>query len=333
MKKLSNPMLIVHRMPILKEELLKLTGDTLELRVQVPSYNIKKQYEKCVLQSKQYICGCINVEALIDIDIVRHDCGNIKVYLKTYLKFTKWIDIRQEDISFTFIVEEPNQLRTADVKRWCLISKTSYFKKPQFIVDKFITVYIGLQRKPSPLASIYNDTVLTDFKISGIKCSVNMHKAVLANCSPVFMNIFTEQRKESTSGIWKLDVTADTLQDFKKYLYLHELPYTSERLQELLKLAISYMINELVIKCSIELMHLLTEDNVVQMFEFAGEHQITFLFKCILRLASSGSFDVEKIPEPVSSEESDFCPETASEDTDGERKPCSDSDSDSWIFE
>lgn len=143
-------------------------------------------------------------------------------------------------------------------------------------------------------ASLHDDEELLDFELRGEGGVVRFHKAVLAASSPVFRRMLCGTWKEVTEGHVDLSGTSQsTLQNLKNYLYLGTLPATG--LEQLLLVALYYMIPQLEQKCVDKLVQELTAQNACYYLEFATGNKVTRLLLAILDAVQNGEVQVKDI--------------------------------------
>ncbi|KAI5633541.1 BTB/POZ domain-containing protein [Phthorimaea operculella] len=107
-----------------------------------------------------------------------------------------------------------------------------------------------IRDKCVPFKELYVDTDLPDFKLFGGSDDdtkgVTFHRNVLAHSSPVLKSMLLGNWKETRQGNVQLAlVSGNTLQHFKDYIYLDNMPYLPMDCAKLLCLAGYYMLKQL----------------------------------------------------------------------------------------
>ncbi|KAI5640148.1 BTB/POZ domain-containing protein [Phthorimaea operculella] len=149
---------------------------------------------------------------------------------------------------------------------------------------------------PGIFESLLNDIESTDFELRGENGSVRVHKAVLANFSPVIKTMLSGQWKEVDSGAVEVShTTKETLIDLKNYMYLQKLPDTG--VEKLAMLAAYYMMSDLKQLCAVKLLSKLSAENATELLDFAMKYKIDKLMLAILESVHKESIlvkDIEK---------------------------------------
>ncbi|KAI5641057.1 BTB/POZ domain-containing protein [Phthorimaea operculella] len=137
----------------------------------------------------------------------------------------------------------------------------------------------------SPLVSLYEDTELTDFDLKSTDGSVSVHSSIVAGVSPVLKKIITGNWQETLNkSVTIPDVTKDTLEHFKKYMYLDQLPENVTELEKLRNIGSCYLIPDLVQKSIVKILFQITPDNIVNFLEVAVQYKIDFLLTALLKM-------------------------------------------------
>lgn len=145
-------------------------------------------------------------------------------------------------------------------------------------------------------ASIFDDDDLTDFELRGSDGSVRMHKSILAAASPVLRRMLAGEWKETKEGCVDIPgMSKITLQNFKEYLYTQRLPKTG--IEDILLLAVLYLIPDLEQKCVHELMGTLNAENALTLLKFSIENGSSRLSLAILECIQNGSVKVMNMRE------------------------------------
>lgn len=145
---------------------------------------------------------------------------------------------------------------------------------------------------------LYTDEVMVDFELFGENGSVKVHRAILAEASPVLHTMLTGEWRESKEGrITISGISKRTLQDFKNYLYLNVLP--DKHLEPLMLLSSLYMMPELEHKCGEKMLEDLRATNAWKILHFALNNDLKWLGLNVLKCIGKGFVDVDEISESV----------------------------------
>lgn len=245
-----------------------------------------------VYTSACYICGVNNFE--VKIEGIRRDMGNVHasphgvcvIQASIYVRFSKLLI--QDELTYICKVfkDEKDEISFAKDEIWHLLYSKDITKKYTF--DLHVTIDVAPET--IHFANLHEDTVLTDFKLQCVKGTVNVHKAVLASASPIFHNMLIGKWKETKESCVEIPVpTVIDLENFKKYIYLKNLPGNVNDLERLCELGCCYMMPDLLQRCTVKFINQLTEGNVFQVTELATKYKLKNLLLYIFKYVSSGS--------------------------------------------
>ncbi|CAK1584229.1 unnamed protein product [Parnassius mnemosyne] len=215
-------------------------------------------------------------------------CGNSYLYENMILvRFFK--NCQKDDLSYSI---------TLSSKKLCIVEKsflsddgTWHLIKENYAESAFDISVVMNTVHVSTFEVLHDDTNLTDFELRGEDGSVKIHKAILAACSPTFRTMFCGSWRETTEGhVNVAGTSALTLRHLKDYIYLGTLPDTG--LEQILLLALYYMIPDLEQKCVNKLVDSLTAQNAYDLLEFAVKHKVTRLVLAILDCVRGGKVEV-----------------------------------------
>ncbi|XP_075981246.1 uncharacterized protein LOC142979904 [Anticarsia gemmatalis] len=268
-------------------KVMRKIGNLLSLEIAV---EITRYEEPSTVLTEEYL---INDVTLFQVMVMRESNGII--YLIKFLKKCKTDELTysleyrhkveskpDESISKTFNTDD-------DSWRLIQIYNDGAINKK---INIFLKVSVTMYR--NPCANLYEDTELTDFELRGEDGSVQVHKAVVAACSPVFKTMFAGQWRETTEGVIEVPGTCtDVLQHFKRYIYQGTVP--QDYLGALLLLASYFMMPDLERRCQFELMAHLTSDNAYETIQFAVKHNKPQLLFDVLERVQKNEISVTKM--------------------------------------
>ncbi|KAJ2939802.1 hypothetical protein O0L34_g17994 [Tuta absoluta] len=140
---------------------------------------------------------------------------------------------------------------------------------------------------------MYDDTDLIDFELKVDDGSVKLHKFVLAASSAIFKREFGGNWKNANEGSLHVSGFSKlTLENFKKYLYLRQIPMDCK---ELLLLGNYYQMPHLERECIQQLVETCTEESFLEQCEFAVEHKLLKYLIALLKKIEAGDFKVDSI--------------------------------------
>lgn len=134
-------------------------------------------------------------------------------------------------------------------------------------------------------AKLYNDTITTDIKVStkGSKNPIQFHRSCLLTHSDFFKTLFQTgdfiDKKDFEIG--EKDVTDQTIQHLKDYVYLGALP--DDGLCSLLMLARCYLFENLKSECITKIVQTVTPEDLHRFMGFACENNMPELGIALLQ--------------------------------------------------
>ncbi|XP_003423921.1 speckle-type POZ protein-like [Nasonia vitripennis] len=125
--------------------------------------------------------------------------------------------------------------------------------------------------------------------------SVNAHKRMLAQCSPVFATLFNAEMNKSIVAI--TDVRYEVLVEMIRFIYARKVRYDDALLVELATAAHTYGVNGLKIMCEERLIKILNVDNVIGCAQLADRLRMVKLKKKSIEFIVKNARDVGTKPE------------------------------------
>ncbi|KAI5633491.1 BTB/POZ domain-containing protein [Phthorimaea operculella] len=200
---------------------------------------------------------------------LKDDDGLVKPYTLDHLSYSRY--------SHWYNINKENNIFSTNSNIWQLICV--------HISDNVEDLNLKLTpNKCVPFKKLYDDADVTDFKLFGETddtYGVSFHRNVLALSSPVLKSMLLGDWKETRQGNVQLAlVSKNTLQHFKDYIYLNNIPDLPIDCAKLICLASYYMLKrlpDLKRDVAIKLESVFSPENLWEWLELCVQHKNTLL--------------------------------------------------------
>ncbi|KAL5262132.1 hypothetical protein ACHWQZ_G007733 [Mnemiopsis leidyi] len=136
------------------------------------------------------------------------------------------------------------------------------------------------------IGDIFQARQFTDVVVKIGETEIKAHKCILSACSKYFRAMFTTDLKEGQTDVVELkDMTEDSVTKVINFMYTGRIQIVTDGVEDLLKVADMFDIQEVREACTDTLIRNLCPENCINMANLASAHNLQALSKAALRYA------------------------------------------------